>query len=49
MPARSDPPATAADGRAPDVPVELADGSSTRLSRLWRDATLVLVFLRHFG
>jgi hypothetical protein len=49
MPARSNTGSTAPNGRAPDAPVTLADGSSTRLSRLWQDATLVLVFLRHFG
>lgn len=49
MPARSEVDATAPNGQAPDAAVELADGSSTRLSRLWRDATLILVFLRHFG
>ena len=34
---------------APDGEVSLADGSTKRLSDFWRDAPLVLVFLRHFG
>ncbi|MFO7494334.1 MAG: hypothetical protein R6X05_01720 [Desulfobacterales bacterium] len=34
---------------APDPQVTLADGAETRLSRLWQERPLVLVFLRHFG
>ncbi len=29
--------------------VEHPDGSRVRLSTLWEDTTVVLVFLRHFG
>ena len=34
---------------APDVSLERADGQSVSLDRLWRERTVVLVFLRHFG
>jgi hypothetical protein len=34
---------------APDAPVTLADGRQQHLSDFWRERTLVLVFLRHFG
>lgn len=34
---------------APDVPLQDARGAAIRLSQLWRDQPLVLVFLRHFG
>jgi len=34
---------------APDPIVTLSDGAEIRLSRLWQDQPLVLVFLRHFG
>jgi hypothetical protein len=34
---------------ATDSRVMLSDGSMTRLSELWKQAPLVLVFLRHFG
>ena len=32
-----------------DQEVQLWDGTTTRLSRLWADGPLVLVFLRHYG
>jgi hypothetical protein len=32
-----------------DVIVVMADVSATRLSALWAQGRLVLVFLRHFG
>ena len=32
-----------------DLEVQLDDGAATRLSRLWADGPLVLVFLRHYG
>lgn len=35
--------------KAPDAEVILSDGSVKRLSDLWKDRLLVLVFLRHFG
>ncbi len=35
--------------KAPDSQVSLADGSSARLSRFWKDGRLVIVFLRHLG
>jgi peroxiredoxin len=38
-----------AGDHAPDVAVQDATGASLRLSELWRDGFLVLVFLRHFG
>ena len=34
---------------APHVNLEQADGQSLAIDRLWRDRTVVLVFLRHFG
>jgi hypothetical protein len=34
---------------APAADVTLSDGSDRRLSDFWKDRTLVLVFLRHFG
>ncbi len=49
MPTRFDEDETGTDRRAPDVQVTLTDGTSARLSQLCQDATLVLVFLRHFG
>lgn len=38
-----------AGDRAPDIIVQDTAGTSLRLSALWRDRVLVLVFLRHFG
>jgi hypothetical protein len=35
--------------KAPDEEVILSDSSEKRLSDLWKDRLLVLVFLRHFG
>jgi hypothetical protein len=35
--------------KAPDAKVTLSDGSEKSLHDLWRNQTLVLVFLRHFG
>jgi hypothetical protein len=35
--------------RAEDREVQLGDGSTTPLSRLWAQGPLVLVFLRHYG
>ncbi len=35
--------------QAIDTRVTMADGSERLLSELWRDRTLVLVFLRHLG
>ncbi len=35
--------------KAVDRRVLLSDGSEKMLSRFWKDRTLVLVFLRHFG
>ena len=32
-----------------DREVQFADGTTLRLSRLWADGPLVLVFLRHYG
>ncbi len=32
-----------------DREVQFADGAMLRLSRLWADGPLVLVFLRHYG
>ena len=34
---------------APDAQVTLSDGRRARLSDWWRERSLVLVFLRHFG
>lgn len=34
---------------APDAPVENARGESVRLSELWRDSPVIIVFLRHLG
>jgi peroxiredoxin len=34
---------------APDVVVYDTDGSAVRTSELWRDAPVVVAFLRHFG
>jgi peroxiredoxin len=34
---------------APDIVVQDATGKNLHLSELWRERTLVLVFLRHFG
>jgi peroxiredoxin len=34
---------------APDVTLRDARGEAVTLSSLWRERTLVLVFLRHFG
>jgi peroxiredoxin len=34
---------------APDLVVQDAAGPTLRLSELWADHTLILVFLRHFG
>jgi hypothetical protein len=40
-----------ADVDAALAPLELADpdGNRVRLGDLWRDAPVVLVFIRHFG
>jgi len=35
--------------KAPDILVHDAAGTSLRLSELWREHVLALVFLRHFG
>ena len=35
--------------RAPDMTVAFSDGTEKQLGEFWRDAPLVLVFLRHFG
>jgi hypothetical protein len=35
--------------KAPDAGITLSDGSQKHLHEFWRDQTLVLVFLRHFG
>jgi peroxiredoxin len=35
--------------KAPDVRVELSDGTQKKLSDFWRQGRLVLVFVRHFG
>jgi hypothetical protein len=35
--------------RAPDMVIRDATGASLRLSELWHEGNLVLVFLRHFG
>ena len=32
-----------------DREVQLGDGTTTSLSRLWAQGPLVLVFLRHYG
>jgi hypothetical protein len=32
-----------------DVQVQALDGSRVTLESLWRERTLVLVFVRHFG
>lgn len=34
---------------APDAPVENAHGEAVRLSELWRESPLIIVFLRHLG
>lgn len=34
---------------APDVELYATDGTVVRTSRLWRDAAVVIAFLRHFG
>lgn len=34
---------------APDVEVQMCDGSRKKLSALWETSTIALVFLRHFG
>ena len=38
-----------AGDRAPDILLHDAAGAALRLSELWREHVLVLVFLRHFG
>ena len=35
--------------RAPDAEVFALDGTEVRLSALWADQPLALVFLRHYG
>jgi hypothetical protein len=35
--------------RAPDAEVLALDGTPTRISALWADKPLALVFLRHYG
>jgi peroxiredoxin len=35
--------------KAPDVVLSDSNGDEVRLSSLWRERPLVLVFLRHFG
>ena len=37
------------DGVSPDAIVQRENSDSVRLSELWEDATVLLVFLRHFG
>jgi hypothetical protein len=37
------------DERAPDAAVFALDGTPTRLSSLWVDKPVALVFLRHYG
>ncbi|HJU12688.1 MAG TPA: hypothetical protein VJ728_17520 [Candidatus Binataceae bacterium] len=39
----------AAGELAPDMLVHDSTGGALRISELWRDSPLVLVFLRHFG
>jgi cytochrome oxidase Cu insertion factor (SCO1/SenC/PrrC family) len=34
---------------APDAEVILSDGRKTRLSDLWKEKTLLLIFIRYFG
>jgi peroxiredoxin len=34
---------------APDVALQDVNGAEVRLSELWSEQPLVLVFLRHFG
>ena len=34
---------------APEVSFDQADGERVAGNQLWRDRTVVLVFLRHFG
>ena len=35
--------------QAPDIVVQDAAGPTLRLSELWAEHVLILVFLRHFG
>lgn len=35
--------------QAPDAEVLLSDGTGTRLTYLWAERPVALVFLRHFG
>ncbi len=37
------------DRKALDRKVLLSDGAEKQLSGFWKDRTLVLVFIRHFG
>jgi peroxiredoxin len=37
------------DKKAPDAEIVLSDGKKQRLSDLWKEKPLLLVFLRHFG
>ena len=41
--------APAVGASAPDAEALLSDGNPARLSGLWRDGPVALVFLRHFG
>jgi len=34
---------------APDAEIVLSDGSRTRLSDLWKERKLLLIFIRYFG
>jgi hypothetical protein len=34
---------------APDAEVLLSDGKRTRLSDLWKEKSLLLIFIRYFG
>lgn len=38
-----------AGDRAPDLALTAGDLSSVALSSLWREQTVLLTFLRHFG
>lgn len=37
------------DKKAPDAGVTMSDGMTRKLSDLWKEKPLYLVFLRHFG
>jgi peroxiredoxin len=42
-------PALTVGDSAPDVELTNAEGQPVRLSELWREQPIVLLFLRHFG